>query len=485
MLHEQQPTVHARQSDNPNTDDDTTTTIQIFEDYGPVDSSLFLEMHAFVPTENPNNCAVIHGQHFLRRQVAPGRYDPNTALLLRALKSLHLINPRITSFVSLEDVCVRRDLSIVEDGNMIGRRPASDAIAIMSLLLSDGGSSIAEFQSQWDDFILNEYLSSLKSKCVTAIESNDVERIELLCARYPGSNSWVVKDALINAAKRSVESTTSTSSMDMLRLWLEDAERDGDDQLVLALRFRIEERKILESIAEQPHDNSLASMIDNESIVPNSKEDLAAKISSFNAFIDSLDLPVNKIRAAQALDGMRLGTVATEDLELDDAYISLPPHAVIDSASALADAAADAESSPHLLALLHKLDTVSRQQQQQRQGSGDGFDVLLVYLLHERFVRKEQSKWWPYLDLLPTVHDMKTSHPLFFDEDEMNKHLGGSDVRKSILRNQQLAFERHAALSSDVDVHLVLGSDIILDKNAVYWATAIIDSRSIWWDGSR
>jgi hypothetical protein len=486
MLHEQ-PTAHARQNDNTNTDsddDDTTTTIQIFEDYGPVDSSLFLEMHAFVPTENPNNCAVIHGQHFLRRQVAPGRYDPNTALLLRALKSLNLIHPHLTSFLSLEDVCVRRDLSIVEDGNMIGRRPASDAIAIMSLLLSDGGSSITEYQSQWENFILNEYLSSLKSKCVTAIESNDVERIELLCARYPGSKSWVVKDALINAAKRSVESTTATSSMDMLHLWLEEAERDGDDQLVLALRFRIEERKILESIAEQSHGESLTSMTNDDSSVPNSKEDLAAKISSFNAFIDSLDLPVNKIRAAQALDGMRLGTVATEDLELDEVYISLPPHAVIDTDSALANAAAESSSSPHLLALLNKLDIQSRHQQQQ-QGSGDGFDVLLVYLLRERFVRKEQSKWWPYLDLLPTVHDMKTSHPLFFDEDEMNKHLGGSDVRKSILRNQQRANERHAALSSDVDVHLVLGSDIILDKNAVYWATAIIDSRSIWWAGRR
>lgn len=463
MLHHQ----HQHQSLSTHDDDTgdtitTTTTIQIFEDYGPVDSSLFLEMHAFVPSNNPNHCAIIHGIHFLRRQVAPGRSDPNSTLLLRALKALHLTNPQLTKFISLEDVCVRTDMSIVDDGTQIGRRPASDAIAITSLLLGDSTE------------MFTNNLELLKSKCITAIESNDVERIELQCARYPGSGR-VVKHALVNAARRCVEKADVT--MDTLSSWLEEAEEEegedgSEEKLVLALRFRIEERKILDSIA------NTTSLIDDTSMMkPTVSEsppgdDLDVKISSFNAFIDSLDLPVNKIRA-QAVEGLRLGTVATEDLESEEAYISLPPNAVIDAVTALADAEI---SSPRLAALLKKFDSQQR---------SDGFDALLVYLLHERFVSKGQSKWWPYLDLLPTVEDVSSSHPLFFEEDEMNLYLGGSDVRKFILRSQRRAFERHAALASDVDVHDVLGSHIILDKILVYWATAILDSRSIWWGGKR
>ncbi len=433
-------------------------TTQIFEDYGPVDSSLFLEMHAFVPSNNPNHCAVINGKYFLRRPIATGRSDPNSTLLLRALKALHLTNPQLTQFVSLEDVCVRKDMSIVEDGSRVGRRPASDAIAITSLLL---GESTETFSN----------LEALKSKCVTAIESKDVERIELQCARYPGSRR-VVKQTLVNASKRSV--SDADVSLETLSSWLKDAEKeggeDGKEKLALAVRFRIEERKILDIIAS-------STIVDNDetnkhiAVDTSDNDDLGAKLSAFNEFIDSLNLPVNKIRA-QAVEGMRLGAAATEDLESDEVYISLPSNAVIDAATAVADAET---SSPRLAALLKKLDSQQ----------SDGFDALLLYLLHERFVLKDKSKWWPYLDLLPTVQEVSSSHPLFFEEDEMNLYLGGSDVRKLILRNQVRAFERHAALASDVDVHEVLGSDVILDKSAVYWATAILDSRSIWWGGRR
>ena len=446
------------QQQRPHPHDDTTTsttTIQIFEDYGPVDSSLFLEMHAFVPSNNPHHCAIIHGKHFLRRPMAPGRSDPHSTMLLRALKVLHLTNPQLVQFDSLEDVCVREDMSIVEDGNVIGRRPASDAIAILSLLLGEGTETFPNMES-------------LKSKCIAAIESNDVERIELRCARYPGSRR-IVKQALVNAANRSV--SVANVSLETLLSWLEDAERDeGKGKLALALRFRIEERKILDSIASTilNDDESKKHM---DIVVDTPGDDLDAKLSSFNEFIESLNLPVNKIRA-QTVEGMRLSAVATEDLESEEVYISLPPNAVINAASAVADAET---SSPRLAALLKKLDSQQN----------DGFDVLLVYLLHERFVLKNKSRWWPYLDLLPTVPEVSVSHPLFFEEEEMNLYMGGSDVRKFILRNQRRAFERHSALASDVDVHEVLGSNVILDKSIVYWATAILDSRSIWWDGRR
>jgi len=98
---------------------------------------------------------------------------------------------------------------------------------------------------------------------------------------------------------------------------------------------------------------------------------------------------------------------------------------------------------------------------------------------------REKSKWWPYLNLLPTVEEMKSFHPLFYQEDDINQHLGGSDVRRVMIRYQQRTAEKHAALSSDLNANLVLESELLRGKDVFYWASAIIDSRSIWWDGER
>ena len=82
-----------------------------------------------------NNCATIPGSSFFRRPVASGRHDEGVELVLRAVKTLYLIHPEVKKFESLEDVCVREDFSMVDDGNSIGHKPASDSLAIVSLIL--------------------------------------------------------------------------------------------------------------------------------------------------------------------------------------------------------------------------------------------------------------------------------------------------------------------------------------------------------------
>mmetsp|Transcript_37254 Transcript_37254/g.78563 ORF Transcript_37254/g.78563 Transcript_37254/m.78563 type:complete len:1056 (+) Transcript_37254:42-3209(+) len=445
------------------TDTDADTgAIQIFEDYGPVDSSLFLEAHGFVPFANPNNCAVIPGSSFLRRNVASGRLDATAELVLQALKALHLIHPEQRKFESLEDVCARDDLSLVEDGNTVGRKPASDSIAVASLLLSDDGSF------SWDQIEKDtgESFESLRHKCIAATRSGYAERIEVNCARYPGSGS-IVKQALETAAIRSISETE-----EKILLQLQQADSEGKDRLAVALRFRIEERKILGRIAHFQDDIGRRKQPN----ATNQREpgNLGVKLVAFNSFIESLELPINKIEPKLAGD-MRIGAFATEDLAVDDAYISLAPNSVID----VANAVAGEEKTSKFAALLRKYSNLGDPQR------NDGFDALLIYLLHERFVRAENSRWWPYLDLLPSIEEMSVFHPLFFQEEDINRHLAGSDIRGFILRYQRRAAERHSALSSDLDANLVLGTEILLDKQKVDWATAVLDSRSIWWDGKR
>ena len=458
---------------------DTVTAIQLFEDYGPVDSSLFLEAHGFVPKENPNNCATISGSLFLRRNAAAGRHDVNAELLLRGLKSLHLIHPGIKQFETLDDVCVKANMEMIDDGTDIGRRPASDSIAMASLLL--GNTDNPTWDRMENEF--GQSFTSLRDRCIAAIHSNDTERMEIRCARYDGADI-IVKYALRKAAMRALvtlEEKNLNEGGDLLQL-LEQAETEGRHQLALALRFREEERKILRQVAamgDQEIDRRFESGTEHKEMPETNldkKLDLEKKLLYFKDFVETtLDLPVNKIEPKLVEDGMRIGAFATEDIALDEAYISLSRNSVIDVESALAGIENETSAFATLLKKYTHLKT----------SNNDEFDALLVHILHERFVIREKSRWFPYLCLLPTIDELVDSHPLFFEEKDIDRYLAGSDVRRFILKYQQHALEKHEALSSDIEANLALGSDVVLDKTKVYWAMAILDSRSIWWNGKR
>ena len=465
-------------------DDGISSAIQIFEDYGPVDSSLFLEAHGFVPNENPNNCATIQGSFFLRHILAKtGRYDENADLVLHALKTLHLIHPDTERFDGLRDACVMENLQISDDGNVMGHKPASDSIAIVSLLFGNGNNISPTWKQIETEY--GQSFADLRDMCITAIESKDTERIEIRCARYVGSGT-IVKEALREAASltmKSFEEQNDTESK--LQSQLEQAEsHDTREQLALALRFRLEERKILSNVAA--HLSGEIDIMPEENVREKATssanpDNLEQKVLAFNSFLQELELPVNKITARVVGDGMRIGAFAAEDIELDEPYISFSRGSIFDADIAVANVVAisseDDRWSP-LAALLKKYMYTNGSR-------NDGFDVLLLYLLHEQFVIKEESFWWPYLDLLPSLDELSEYHPLFFEEEDIDRYMSGSDVRGSILNYQWRAAKKHNTLSSDLDANIILGSDVLLDKRKVLWAIAIIDSRSIWWDGKR
>ena len=457
--------------------DDNDAVIQLFEDYGPVDSSLFLEAHGFVPNENPHHCAILPGSFFVTTHsngVTSTANEKNIGYLTQALKSLNLIHPKVENFVALDDVCVKKDLSISDDGNVIGRKPASDPIAIASLLLDSNALVLVK---NVDDGDSRSTLNLQRQKCINSIEARDVERIEIQCARYPGSDS-VVKMALRNAALAAIGISGENESLSRLQdgqdkvmtsllSQLHEAELHGKERMALSLRFRIEERKILVHIAK-PYD--IAEERDDFAVP--SHGNLEEKLLDFNNFIQSLGLPINKIEPRLVGNGMRIGAFATDNIDDGSVYIALTPNAVIDIDTALIDAS---NTSSLLESLLEKYESQQ----------SDDFNVLLLYLLHERFVLQKKSRWWPYLNLFPTIDELRAFHPLFFDAKEVDLYLAGSDVRRFIYRYQRSSSQRHSSLSSDLDAMLILGSDVLLDKNKFFWASAILDSRSIWWNGKR
>jgi hypothetical protein len=313
----------------------------------------------------------------------------------------------------------------------------------------------------------------LRAQCTSAVESNDAELIEIRCARYPES-SGVVRHTLRKAATLIVGGDSLLSSAEHgeendseIKIFisnLQNSEAEGRDGMALAWRFRIAERRLLVSIA-----SSTELSTEHYRVERAVETDLEEKINAFRSFIESLQLPVNKLEPRIVGNGMRVGTFAKETIEKGDIYLSLTANSTIDFNTAIRDAYPDLK---RLLQKYYKLDR-------------DGFMALLIYLIHERFVMKEQSRWWPYLNLLPTVEAIKAFHPLFYSEEDINLHLAGSDVRKLVLWYQQKTAGKHSLLSSDVNASLVLGSERLLDKDIFLWACAVIDSRSIWWDGRR
>lgn len=455
---------------------DGNAVIHIYEDYGPVDSSLFLQAHGFVPDGNPYHCAIIPKSLLLPNENSgDSSHQKNVRHLFQALKLLKLVYPGAEMFDGIENVCVKKNLEITENGRTVGRKPASDSIAIATLLLDD---NLVALETEGDSF---PSWSVLKQYCINAINSGDVERIEIRCARYPGSDKSVRRvlrkaaRALISEDNSGIEMVIDSGNdikMDQLRSQLLEAREHGKEQLAIALQFRIEERKILVSVANSKEIPRDGDRLDESTmhLRSNETDKLDESILEFNAFVETLGLPVNKIEPKVVGNGIRIGAFATELLNVGDAYISLPPTAVIGVDTALAHAS---KTSPDLGILLRKY---SKQQR-------DGFNVLLLFLLHERFVLGKKSVWWPYLNLLPDVSDLRDFHPLFFSEQEIDKYLAGSDVRKYIYRYQQGASERHTAIASDIFAAQVLGGDVLFDRNKFYWACAILDGRSIWWEG--
>jgi len=201
---------------------------QIFEDYGDVDNSLYLEAHGFVPEENPHHCAMISSQYL---PVDPHVFSDE---LWNVFVMLDIVPPLSTSDHNLyiPAVCVRSDRTLNDDG-------AVAYLKLAALLSSD---------------------TEQQMKCINSLDTEDIEFIRLQCLGYAG-NGKVLQDSISESARRAVCGMDSSVEDDAVLLdsiankqktdtVVVDASMIGKDtyKMEMALKFRISDKRILSMI---------------------------------------------------------------------------------------------------------------------------------------------------------------------------------------------------------------------------------------------
>ena len=197
---------------------------------------------------------------------------------------------------------------------------------------------------------------------------------------------------------------------------------------------------------------------------------LAVDLDRFNLWFNSGIQPpaVCKIEA-KLIPGYRIGTVVTEDVSEEDIYLTVPKNMILD-----ADYVNDGRADASLRKLLSDLEA--------KFGRRDDFHELLFTLLYEAFVKGSESFFWPYLRTIPSLNDLDV--PLVWSEQVINSRVGPSHLLTGQLEHKAQVQSFFKSIS-DIDLIQDFFPEGVFTETNYVWATAILDSRSIWWGGKR
>ena len=192
---------------------------------------------------------------------------------------------------------------------------------------------------------------------------------------------------------------------------------------------------------------------------------LADKLRLFNEWFRQSAPQACKVEAVE-MPLVRIGTRALSAIKAGDTYLSVPQSIILDEYSALTDT--------HFRPLLRALRTAYK--------GRDDFHELLLFLLHERLVRHRQSKYWSYLRLLPTPREMDV--PTTWALEDIHARLKPSFVANTVAAQKAAMENMYKMIAKVKEVELFFPPGF-LSFDTYQWASVILDSRSIWWEGKR
>ncbi|ETV69324.1 hypothetical protein, variant 2 [Aphanomyces astaci] len=206
---------------------------------------------------------------------------------------------------------------------------------------------------------------------------------------------------------------------------------------------------------------------DAAAVSPEPANSVDDKIRRFHQWFNSLTT-TNKLHVRYMGPAMGYGTFATEDIAADDVYVGVPTASILDSTSAT--------RHPHLATVFRTLSQTS--------GHRDRMHELVLHLIHERFVRQEESPFAPYLALLPPLLE-DGAVPLMYSAKQLAA-LKSVDLHEAVVAYQLQVEKSYQA------IHRVVLSRFpeifpasVFTWERYRWARYILDTRSIWWQGER
>lgn len=220
----------------------------------------------------------------------------------------------------------------------------------------------------------------------------------------------------------------------------------------------------------------LESAVDESSEVSNEAGDIslshpATQIKRFEEWIAAQNLPINHLELQFVSDAMGFGTFATKTLQRGEVYLSVPVERMVMNLQS-------ATKSKSLRRLVKQLTVETR-----GQAVLDDTLLLVLHLLDEKFGPSHlKSRWRPYLDVLPSIEAMEQSSLLFYADDVHMELLRASD-----LYSHAVGYRGRVTQSYRNLVEAIQADDSLdwITETRFKYATAILDSRTIWWSGQR
>jgi len=440
-------------------DRDQEANTQLCEDYGDNKDNIYLQYHGFVADVNPFRCVHLSA--------------PPLADLAAANRAL----ARSLRFSQAPAQCVMSSSSI-DMGLVI--------YFIVSVFTAEEADACAAIVTA----------PSKKTSWTEISEQCDFARVTKLLL----NDASTAKELLANARDVSLEARTQRAIVRWLksslaeRLKLTSIEEDEEiiamlagvepltreqEHKLLAVKFRLAAKRVLVEIVEKYTTiapSTTKAKLQRAENAPQQTTDAASlqlttRLTNFNAWFASTMPSANKLEAT-LIPGFRIGTVATSAIREGEKYLGVPLAAIMDGNAALVH--------EQVGLLLHKLQT-------KYDGNRDDFHELAFFLLHEYFVAKEDSFYWPYLALLPTPEELDI--PLFWQSDEhVKSRLSPSHLVSMVMdyrAKTKNVFDKVMSLEEVVDFFSTSARSHVFTYPHYMWATAILDSRSIWWEGKR
>eukprot|EP01041_Mallomonas_annulata_P009302 gene9302-19309_t len=491
-------------------DRDCLANEQLFEDYGDNSDQIYLQYHGFVPDINPFRCVditgpSIHSLSIHHQDLAKGfsfRSPPR-----RCVDASGLLGDSLESYISMlaftvDEVksCtdfVREAKSKKQPWSVISTFCGMDKIAkALDVHRSKSGKSKAKSSALSSRAVqtVQDWIVDTIPRFPTTSEQDEILIQELklkLNSMFSSTNNetsqqvdvavtvdGVVQDTTaVNDSHKKQDSTQGGTGND-------SDDSDGDSahiiKTLLAVSYRLHNKNLWMNVCDtysvahrcasamtrSNTNNAIELQLDVEDdgkISP--KKTLHEKVQSFNSWFTASCDNCSDI-LVEEIPGFRLGTVARKNIPAEGVYLRVPTSIIMDSEKAFKDEL----MRPFLQSLSSRFNR------------RDDFHELLFFLIHEKYIRRNESKYWEYIALLPESHELDI--PLFWTAEQRIHRLFPSLILREV---ESYAARVDLFYKSGMAIDLISSffSNKVLSLEHYSWAYAILDSRSIWWNGKR